>query len=49
MYAAKTTPTFTYAHRTPRAQLVRWVDGLPTIGEPLALDADIPVPSGDLS
>ena len=50
VYAAKTVATFTYAHRTPRAQRMSWSpDGLPVIGEPLPLDADIPVPSGDQS
>jgi GH43 family beta-xylosidase len=50
VYAAKTTAEFTYAHRTPRAQRVTWsAEGLPVVGEALALEADIAVPSGDLT
>ncbi len=50
VYAAKTESRFTYAGRTPRAQPFTWTaDGLPAFPEPLALDADVPVPSGDQS
>ncbi len=50
VYAAKTDVRFTYRGRTPRAQPITWAaDGTPTIPEPLALDADVPVPSGDES
>ena len=49
VYAAKAVSTFTYKGRTPRAQPMTWADGLPVIGEPLPLDADVPVPSGDQS
>ena len=49
VYGAKTVSAFTYRGRTPRAQLMSWKDGLPVIGEPLPLDADVPVPSGDLT
>jgi GH43 family beta-xylosidase len=49
VYAAKTVPQFTYAHRTPRAQRFTWAGGLPVFAEPAALDEDLPVPSGDLA
>lgn len=49
VYHAKTVEKFTYDHRTPRAQKMSWDDGVPRIGEPLPLDADIAVPSGDLT
>jgi GH43 family beta-xylosidase len=49
VYHAKTVSTNTYAGRSPRAQKFEWKDGLPVFGKPVALDQEIPVPSGDLT
>ena len=49
VYHAKTVEKYTYAGRSPRAQKFEWKEGLPVFGEPIALDQDIAVPSGDLS
>ena len=49
VYHAKTMSKYTYAGRSTRAQKFEWKDGIPFFGEPIGLDQDIPVPSGDLS
>jgi len=47
VYHAKTTAAYTYAGRTTRAQLFKWNrDGLPELGSPLPLSAEIAEPSG---
>lgn len=48
IYHAKDTAEFTFARRSARAQKFRWnADGTPNFGVPLALEADVPLPSGD--
>jgi len=48
VYHAKTDPGYTYRERSARAQPFTWdLDGTPNFGVPLALDTDIPVPSGE--
>ncbi len=48
VYHAKTSGAYTYAGRSTRAQPFTWdAAGMPTFGQPLSLDADIPVPSGE--
>jgi GH43 family beta-xylosidase len=48
IYHAKSTPSYTYRTRSPRAQKFTWrPDGTPDFGKPLALSAVIPVPAGD--
>jgi GH43 family beta-xylosidase len=49
VYHAKTVSRYTYTGRSTRAQKFTWKNGLPDFGEPIALDQDIPVPSGDLT
>jgi GH43 family beta-xylosidase len=47
-YHAKTSPEYTYAGRSARAQPFTWTpDGRPDFGAPLPLDAAIPAPSGE--
>jgi GH43 family beta-xylosidase len=48
VYHAKTASEYTYRGRTARAQPFTWnADGTPCFGAPLALDTEIPLPSGD--
>ncbi len=48
VYHAKAESIYTYRGRSTRAQPFTWNrDGTPRFGEPLSLDADIPVPSGE--
>ncbi len=48
VYHAKTDSGYTYRERSARAQPFTWnPDGAPNFGVPLALDTDIPVPSGE--
>ncbi|MGV3618854.1 MAG: family 43 glycosylhydrolase [Fimbriimonas sp.] len=48
VYHAKVGTAVTYADRTTRAQKFTWRrDGTPDFGIPLAIDTDIPVPSGE--
>lgn len=48
VYHAKTTSDYTYNERSARAQPFTWgANGYPDFGEPLSLDTDIPVPSGE--
>ncbi|PXX71754.1 GH43 family beta-xylosidase [Nocardia tenerifensis] len=48
VYHAKETDEYTYEERTTRAQRFTWcADGTPDFGEPLSLDTDIALPSGD--
>ncbi len=50
VYHAKSGVANTYADRSTRAQKLTWTpEGLPDLGLPLALDTDIPVPSGEPS
>lgn len=47
-YHAKPSTQLSYADRSTRIQRFTWSkDGLPTFGEPLPTDAEIPVPSGE--
>ncbi|MES2923487.1 MAG: glycoside hydrolase family 43 protein [Verrucomicrobiota bacterium] len=47
-YHGKTTSEYTYKGRSTRAQKLEWNDrGFPQKVIPLALDAEVPVPSGD--
>jgi GH43 family beta-xylosidase len=48
VYHGKETSDYTYAGRSTRAQRFGWnADGTPDFGVPLALDTDVPLPSGD--
>ena len=48
VYHAKTGTQKTYADRSTRAQRFHWnPDGTPSFGRPIALDRDIPSPSGE--
>lgn len=48
VYHGKTTSAYTYDGRTTRAQKFTWnADGTPNFGQPLSLDTDIALPSGD--
>lgn len=48
VYHAKDTSEYTYDRRTTRAQKFTWnADGTPNFGQPLSLDTDIALPSGD--
>ena len=48
-YHAKSTSRYAYRNRSTRLQRFGWnEDGTPNFGVPLALDTDIPVPSGEL-
>lgn len=47
VYHAKTSAAYTYAGRTTRAQPFKWTaKGMPDLGLPLPLSAEIPEPSG---
>jgi GH43 family beta-xylosidase len=48
VYHGKTTSAYTYDGRSTRAQKFAWnAEGTPDFGQPLPLDADIVLPSGD--
>jgi len=48
VYHGKNTSQYTYDGRDTRAQKIAWnADGTPNLGAPVAVDATLPVPSGD--